>query len=127
VQILNIHRSTSLGIRIGRELDRGLGYGKKALGLALNFCWNHLNLNRVQLTVLKPNQRAVKAYVAVGFKKEGIMRKAAYIDGERIDLVLMAALRPSRSRPAKQNASAQAGPGSSRARGPARPLDRPLP
>ena len=72
------------------------GVEQEALGLTLDFCWNHLNLNRVQLVVFKHNARAVGAYKAAGFKKEGVLRKAAFIDGDWVDLVLMAALRPSR-------------------------------
>jgi hypothetical protein len=40
------------------------------------------------------NKRAIRPYQALGFKKEGLLKQAAFIDGERIDLVLMAALRP---------------------------------
>jgi RimJ/RimL family protein N-acetyltransferase len=98
-----VHRSAELGIRIGAEKNRGQGYGKEALALAVEFCWNHLNLNRLQLLVFKHNQRAASAYKAAGFKKEGLLRKAAFIDGEWIDVILMAALRPSRSRQKKQS------------------------
>jgi ribosomal-protein-alanine N-acetyltransferase len=94
--INSVHRSAELGIRIGAESQRGQGFGKEALGLALDFCWNHLNLNRAQLVVFKHNARAIGAYRATGFKKEGLLRKAAFIDGDWVDLVLMAALRPSR-------------------------------
>jgi RimJ/RimL family protein N-acetyltransferase len=97
--INSVHRSAEIGIRIGDEKNRGQGYGKEALGLALEFCWNHLNLNRVQLIVFKHNDRAVGAYKAVGFKKEGLLKKAAFIGGNWVDLVLMAALR---STPARQ-------------------------
>ena len=93
-----VHRSAELGIRIGAEKDRGQGYGKEALALAVEFCWSHLNLNRLQLVVFKHNQRAVSAYRSVGFKKEGLLRKAAFIDGAWVDVVLMAALRPARTR-----------------------------
>lgn len=96
--INSVHRSAELGIRIGAEGNRGQGLGKEALGLALDFCWNHLNLNRVQLVVFKHNARAVAAYRAAGFRKEGLLRKAAFIDGGWVDLILMAALRPSRQR-----------------------------
>ena len=101
VQIVNInavHRSAELGIRIGAEQDRGQGYGQEALSLAVEFCWNHLNLNRVQLIVFKHNHRAIGAYKAVGFKKEGLLKKAAFIGGSWVDLILMAALRPASSR-----------------------------
>jgi len=93
-----IHRSAEMGIRIGEEKNRGQGYGKEALALAADFCWNHLNLNRVQLVVFRHNHRAVAAYSAAGFKKEGRLRKASFIGGAWVDLVLMAALRPPPSR-----------------------------
>jgi RimJ/RimL family protein N-acetyltransferase len=102
----SVHRSAEIGIRIGEEKNRGQGFGAEALRLAVEFCWNHLNLNRVQLTVFKYNLRAISAYQAAGFRKEGRMRRAAFIGGEWVDLILMAALRPAqkvkrrRSRPA---------------------------
>jgi [ribosomal protein S5]-alanine N-acetyltransferase len=94
--INSVHRCAELGIRIGEEKNRGQGYGKEALRLALDFCWNHLNLNRVQLVVFKHNARAIEAYKAAGFCREGCLRKAAFIGGEWVDLIMMAALRPAR-------------------------------
>jgi RimJ/RimL family protein N-acetyltransferase len=97
VQIINmnsVHRSADLGLRIGAEINRGNGFGKEALELALGYCWNCLNLNRVQLIVFKHNERAIRAYRAVGFRREGVLRKAAFIDGAWIDLVIMGCLRP---------------------------------
>jgi len=95
--INSVHRSAEMGIRIGEEKNRGQGYGKEALRLATEFCWNHLNLNRVQLIVFKHNLRAISAYKAVGFRKKGVLRKAAFIGGNWVDLVVMAALRPASS------------------------------
>ncbi len=103
--INSVHRSAEIGIRIGDEKDRGQGYGKEALQLAVEFCWNHLNLNRVQLIVFKHNCRAISAYRAVGFRKEGVLRKAAFIGGNWVDLVVMAALRPAPARRSKLSAS----------------------
>jgi RimJ/RimL family protein N-acetyltransferase len=96
--INSVHRSAELGIRIGEEKNRGHGYGTEALQLAVDFCWQHLNLNRLQLIVFKHNQRAVSAYRAAGFKKEGLLKKAAFVGGEWGDLVLMAVLRPAKRR-----------------------------
>jgi RimJ/RimL family protein N-acetyltransferase len=108
VQITGInptHRSAEVGIRIGAEPDRNQGFGKEALRLTIDFCWNHLNLNRVQLVVFRHNQRAISAYRAAGFQKEGVLRKAAFIGGEWVDLVPMAILRPAAKRRAgKANA-----------------------
>jgi RimJ/RimL family protein N-acetyltransferase len=58
VQILNInglHQSAHLGVRIGEPADRGHGYGREAASLAINYCWSHLNLGRIGLTVFKTN------------------------------------------------------------------------
>jgi RimJ/RimL family protein N-acetyltransferase len=100
LEILNIspvHRSAEIGLRIGDETHRGRGYGKEALSLGLAFCWNHLNLNRAQLIVLRHNERALRAYRAAGFAEEGVMRSAAFVDGEWTDLVIMGALRPAQA------------------------------
>lgn len=97
--INSVHRSAEIGIRIGEEKNRGCGYGKEALRLAVEFCWNHLNLNRVQSVVFKHNDRAIRAHQAVGFRKEGVLRKAAFIGGDWVDLILMAALCPAQRAP----------------------------
>ena len=97
IQITNIHpihRSAEIGIRIGSDEDRGRGIGKSALKLAVDYTWNHLNLNRIQLTVLATNHRAIRAYKAVGFEEEGLFRRAVFINGTWTDVLAMAALRP---------------------------------
>lgn len=93
-QIQAVHRSAELGVRIGEEQDRGQGYGSEALGLATAFAWRYLNLHRLWLQVFKHNARAIRTYAKVGFKREGVLRKAAYIDGDWVDVVMMGKLRP---------------------------------
>lgn len=92
--INGVHRSAEIGVRIGEEQHRGRGFGSEAVGLALAFCWRHLNLQRVWLNALRHNERALRAYAKAGFKKEGVLRRAAYIDGNWADIVVMAVLRP---------------------------------
>ncbi len=109
--INGVHRSCEFGIRIGAEADRGKGYGKEATALALNFCWKHLNLKRIQLIAFRHNERALSAYTACGFEREGILREAVYIDGEWVDLVVMASLKPAKEQraadPAKGSVTAR--------------------
>ena len=98
VQITNIdavHRSATLGMRIGEPVERGRGYGRDALRLAIDYCWKHLNLSRIQLAVYGTNERAIRLYQASGFEIEGRLRRALFIDGQWIDLVVMALLQPS--------------------------------
>jgi RimJ/RimL family protein N-acetyltransferase len=94
--INSVHRSADLGIRIGTENNRGNGYGTEALTMALDYCWRHLNLNRIGLTVFRNNPRAIRAYKAAGFRIEGRLKKFFFIDGAWVDVLLMAAFRPSR-------------------------------
>jgi RimJ/RimL family protein N-acetyltransferase len=89
-----VHRSADLGIRIGEESERGKGYGRSAAVLALRYGWNHLNLRRVQLQVFAHNTRAIRAYRAAGFKEEGRLCDAAFIDGQWVDVIPMACLNP---------------------------------
>jgi len=99
VQVTNIdsvHRSATLGMRIGESGDRSQGYGRDALHLAIHYCWNHLNLTRIQLGVYGTNERAINLYLRFGFEVEGRLRKALFIDGQWIDFVLMGLLRSGR-------------------------------
>jgi RimJ/RimL family protein N-acetyltransferase len=91
-----VHRSALVGIRIGNEHDRGQGYGTEALRLAVDYCWNHLNLSRIGLTVFENNDRAKRVYAALGFETEGVIRKAVFIDGRWLDVTIMSLLHPSR-------------------------------
>ncbi len=96
--ISSVHRSADIGMRIGEEKNRGHGYGKEALTMALDYCWRHLNLNRVGLLVFRNNPRAVSAYKAAGFRVEGRLKRFFFIDGAWVDVLLMAAFRPSQKR-----------------------------
>ena len=105
--ISSVHRSADIGIRIGEEKNRGHGYGKEALMMALDYCWRHLNLNRIGLIVFRNNQRAINIYKAAGFRIEGRLKKLFFIDGAWVDVLLMAAFRPSRQKRDRTSALAQ--------------------
>ena len=96
VQIINIQtpsRSAELGLLIGEPTDRDQGLGQEAAGLALDFCWRELNLQRVSLAVVGDNPRAIKTYRKAGFEAEGVLRRAAFVDGAFRDITIMAVLR----------------------------------
>jgi RimJ/RimL family protein N-acetyltransferase len=48
--------------------------------------------------VFRHNARAISAYSACGFKKEGVLKRYLFVDGAWVDLILMAAFRPARKR-----------------------------
>lgn len=86
------HRSAELQIRLGDASQHGKGYGTEAVRLLLEFAFKDLNLRRVYLHVFSTNLAAIRVYEKAGFVKEGVLRKAAYIDGQHKDILLMAIL-----------------------------------
>lgn len=85
-----IHRSAELIIRIGSDADRGRGFGSEAVRLAVEFGFRHQNLQRIWLRVFADNARAIRAYEKASLQREGIMRRACFIDGQWRDEVIMA-------------------------------------
>jgi RimJ/RimL family protein N-acetyltransferase len=81
VDIHPVHRSAELRIRIGETDLRGRGYGTQALELLLAFAFRDLNLHRVWLHVFAGNERAGQVYRKLGFRDEGLLREAAFLDG----------------------------------------------
>lgn len=52
-----------------------------------------LALERVTLRIHGDNPAAVRCYVAAGFTVEGVLRRAAFLNGRRVDVTLMGAVR----------------------------------
>jgi RimJ/RimL family protein N-acetyltransferase len=95
-QLHSIHpvqRSAELTIRIGEAEARGRSVGTEAVRLLLRYGFEELALHRIYLHVFDSNEPAQRLYRSVGFRREGVLREAAHIDGVWIDVVLMAMLR----------------------------------
>jgi len=88
-----INRCAEFHIMIGDKQNRGKGIGYFATTEILNHAFYNMNLNRVELEVLENNIPAIKLYEKIGFKQEGIKRKAIYKNGEFIDVIIMAILK----------------------------------
>jgi RimJ/RimL family protein N-acetyltransferase len=96
VQLVDIQplvRSAELGILIGDAADQGQGFGGEAIALMLDYGWRDLDLQRIGLSVVGDNPRAVHVYRRAGFEVEGVRRRAAFGDGRHQDVTLMAVLR----------------------------------
>ena len=64
------------------------------LGAALEMADNWLNLQRVELTVYTDNPGAQALYRKFGFVEEGLARGFAFRQGEYVDALYMARIRP---------------------------------
>ncbi len=77
-----------LGIGFVPEF-RGRGLGRALMGRLLAAA-QEFGLKRVQLTVRADNKRAIGLYERIGFRHEGEMQKAVYIDGVHKNILMMA-------------------------------------
>jgi RimJ/RimL family protein N-acetyltransferase len=87
------NRRAVLGIVIGEKSYWGRGYGTDAIRAMLRWVFGYLNLNRVTLNVFSYNRRAIRCYRKCGFRHEGTMRQAHYVDGQYVDEWIMGILR----------------------------------
>ena len=70
-----------------------MGYGSEATKLMVDYAFNCLNLNRIQLHVAAENPKAVSIYEKCGFIKEGTLREAMYHNDRYVDFYVMSILR----------------------------------
>ena len=49
---------------------KGFGYGKDAIQLIKKVCFEHYKANKIWLDVYADNERAIKLYESMGFKKD---------------------------------------------------------
>ena len=88
-----VHRRATFGILIGDKSMWGKGIGEEATRLAVEYAFNRLNLNRVDLGVIADHEAAVRCYERVGFKVEGRFRQDLFAEGEFKDRLWMGLLR----------------------------------
>lgn len=82
-----------LGITIGDKASWGHGYGREAIRILLDYAFRLANLRRVWLQTHAENERAIRAYRAVGFVEEGRLREHLWLAGQYVDVVILGILR----------------------------------
>lgn len=91
-----ISRTARTGIVIHRKENWGKGFGSEAFGLLIEYCWKHLNLRRLELSVHTFNERAIRVYEKLGFRLIGTAHGLVYINGKHVDTHHMELIREDR-------------------------------
>ena len=73
-----IHRNCEYGIMMGDKTEWGKGYAKEASIAIINYAFEELGLNKVNLGVIDSNDVAVKLYEKIGFVVEGVLKQNFY-------------------------------------------------
>jgi RimJ/RimL family protein N-acetyltransferase len=71
----------------------GQGDGRRLLAAVIDKVFSETDAHRLWLGVFPENERARRAYAAVGFVPEGIARGSAYFQGLHKDELVMSILR----------------------------------
>ena len=72
----------------------GRGAGTALMAATVEQADRWLALRRLELFVWTDNTRAIALYERFGFEREGLMRSYAWRDGEYVDAISMARMRP---------------------------------
>lgn len=84
-----ISRNAELGVFIGSKDLWGQGLGSEAIMLLLDYAFNVLGLVKVYLRVIEYNRRAIRAYMKVGFREVGRLRKHVFRGKRFWDVIIM--------------------------------------
>jgi len=82
-----------LGIAIQDKSQWNKGYGTETIRLLLEYGFEDLELNRIELTVDEANARGRRCYEKCGFREEGLLRQHRLVEGQFGNTVMMAILR----------------------------------
>ena len=93
VKIDPLHQCAELHIMIGQASNQNKGIGTFAVMKMLEHAFLNMNLNRIELSVLTSNHRAIHLYQKCGFVLEGTKRQARFKQGKFQDLYSFAILR----------------------------------
>ena len=85
-------RSANYRIALFHSDQCGRGIGSWAIRTAMEFAFDELKLHRLELDVYSFNPRAEKAYLAAGFRREGVLQDAVLDGDQYADDILMAVL-----------------------------------
>jgi len=91
-------RKAEFFITIGEKQFWDKGFATETLKLVSSLAFDKMNLNRLWLTALIDNPRAVRCYEKCGFVREGLLRQESYVDGKYRDVLMMALLREDHDR-----------------------------
>lgn len=91
---INWHdQCAEFGITIGDKDMHRKGHGFTAASLLINYAFQQLNLRRIDSAAYDFNEPSIRLHHKLGFKEEGLRRKAIYVDGDFHDVIVFGLLR----------------------------------
>ena len=87
------YKNMEIGYGIDKPSDRRRGYGFESVRLMLEYLFLTRNLERIQATTSVENLPSQSLLEKAGFKKEGVLRSADFVNGRYVDIIVYSMLR----------------------------------
>lgn len=81
------NKKTEIGYWIGKEFE-GKGIITKSIKVLINYAFDELKLNKVEIGVATDNTKSRAIPEKLGFKREGELRDYEYINGRYLDRII---------------------------------------
>ena len=88
------HHFADLSLIIGEKTHWAQGYGSEAIGLAVEYAFDVLNLHKLSAGFYAGNIGSIKAFKKNGFVEEGLRKKHRFFQNRYVDEVSMGKIRP---------------------------------
>lgn len=85
---VEVRRTTTGAALVVWSLDGGPGVAEQALRLVREYAFGELGLERLQVEVDPALHSSARVAIRSGFRREGVLRGAALVDGERRDVAI---------------------------------------
>ena len=85
-----VHLHGEYGIMLGDRAVWGEGIAYEVSKEVLRFCFEELQLRKINLGVISKNEKAIKLYQKLGFTLEGHFKQHIAFQGEYVDTIRMA-------------------------------------
>ena len=88
-----INRNADLSIVIGEKAHWGNGLGTEAIRLMLSHAFGALNLHKITSGMVANNEASARAFLRLGFRREGLMREQVFLNGAYCDVIRLGLLK----------------------------------
>lgn len=92
-QIDYINGNADISVIIGERKYWKKGLGSEAVCLMVRHAFGSLNLNKLTAGMAEENKYSYLLFVAIGFKKEGLLREQIYLHGKYRNTIRLGLLR----------------------------------
>lgn len=87
------NRQCKLSIVIGKKQEWGKGFAREALHSVIDHCFTVLDMNRIGAEIYALNERSVRLFERLEFKREGVIRESILKNGAFVDEYIYGLLR----------------------------------